>query len=533
MATGNWALPHFHEQRLFYVDKACFYAAPGGAVIYLKWREVQMKNEKKAKEKKVRAKRAPTFLEAVIPIIAMLVILTIGKGVLGYSTEPLLILVAAIAAFIAFRVGCTWDEMMDEISNKIAKGMPAILILITVGALVGTWMSSGTIPMMIYYGIQIVNPNWMLVTAFLITAVVSIVTGTSWGSVATMGVALMGIAGALGVSLPATAGAVIAGSYFGDKMSPLSDTTNLAPIAAGSNLYEHIGHMFYTTIPATIISLIVYAIVGLSADASAGVSSDAVTSMLNQLDVMYSWNILLLLPVIIVLAGSLMQKPTIPVMLLSSLVAALEGLFFQGVSLKNVISSMVSGFNVTMITREGFDAATCDPSILSLLNRGGMNSIMSTTLLVFCAFCFAGIMSKAGCLDVVLKKILSVAKSTGSLVLATVASCITMALTTGNSYLSILIPGEMFRDAYRERGLAAKNLSRTLEDAGTEFVPLVPWSAAGAYMTACLGVETLDYLPWAILCYTGFIFAIIYGYTGFGIAKLSDEEKKNAQVSAD
>lgn len=490
-----------------------------------------MKKEKQAKKKTPRAKRAPTFLEAIIPIIAMLVILTVGKGVLGYSTEPLLILVAIIAAIIAVRVGCTWDEMLDEISQKIAKGMPAILILISVGALVGTWMSAGTIPMMIYYGVQIVNPNWMLLTAFLITAVVSVVTGTSWGSVATMGVALMGIAGALGVSLPATAGAVIAGSYFGDKMSPLSDTTNLAPIAAGSNLYEHIGHMFYTTIPATIISLIVYAIVGLGADASVGVTSDAVTSMLNQLDLMYSWNILLLLPVVIVLAGSLMQLPTIPVMIGSTIVAGAEAIIFQGASLKNVLTSTVSGFNITMIERAGFDAATCDASVQSLLNRGGMNSIMSTTLLVFCAFCFAGIMSRAGCLDVVLQKILSVAKSTGSLILATVASCITMALTTGNSYLSILIPGEMFRDAYRERGLAAKNLSRTLEDAGTVFVPLVPWSAAGAYMTACLGVETLDYLPWAVLCYTGFIFAIIYGYTGFGIAKLSDEEKKNAKMS--
>ena len=216
--------------------------------------------------KKTRTKRAPTFLEAVIPIVAMLLILTIGKGVLGYSTEPLLIMVAGVAAFIAFRVGCTWDEMMDEICQKIAKGMPAILILTTVGAMVGTWMSSGTIPMMIYYGIQIVSPRLLLVTAFLITAVVSVVTGTSWGSVATMGVALMGIASALGVSLPATAGAVIAGSYFGDKISPMSETTNLAPMAAGSELYEHIVHMLYTTVPATIVSLIVYAVVGLSAE---------------------------------------------------------------------------------------------------------------------------------------------------------------------------------------------------------------------------------------------------------------------------
>ena len=466
----------------------------------------------------------PTILEALIPVVAMLLVLFIGKGVLGFSTEPLLIIVACVAAFVAWRVGCTWDDMLDEISQKIAKGMPAILILITVGAMVGTWMASGTIPMMIYYGVQIVSPKWLLVTAFLITCLVSVATGTSWGSVATMGVALMGIASALGVNPAATAGAVIAGSYFGDKISPLSDTTNLAPLAAGSNLYEHIGHMFWTTVPASIVSLVVYAVVGLNANTAAGATSEAVTNMMAQLDQMYDWNILILLPVILVLAGSLLKLPTIPVMILSTVVAGVEGIFMQGISLGNVLTSTVSGFNVTMITRPGFDAANAAFEVTKLLNRGGMNGIMSTTLLVFCAFCFAGIMSRAGCLEVVLKAILSVAKTTGSLILATVISCITMALTTGNSYLSILIPGEMFRDAYKERGLHPKNLSRTLEDAGTVFVPLVPWSAAGAYMTATLGVETLDYLPWAILCYTGFIFAIIYGYTGIGIAKLPKEE---------
>ena len=481
-------------------------------------------SKKEKKVKQPRAKRMPTILEALIPVVAMLLVLFIGKGVLGFSTEPLLIIVACVAAFIAWRVGCTWDDMLDEISQKIAKGMPAILILITVGAMVGTWMASGTIPMMIYYGVQIVSPKWLLVTAFLITCLVSVATGTSWGSVATMGVALMGIASALGVNPAATAGAVIAGSYFGDKISPLSDTTNLAPLAAGSNLYEHIGHMFWTTVPATIVSLVVYAIVGLNANTAAGATSEAVTNMMAQLDQMYDWNILILLPVILVLAGSLLKLPTIPVMILSTVVAGVEGIFMQGISLGNVLTSTVSGFNVTMITRPGFNAANAAFEVTKLLNRGGMNSIMSTTLLVFCAFCFAGIMSRAGCLEVVLKAILSVAKTTGSLILATVISCITMALTTGNSYLSILIPGEMFRDAYKERGLHPKNLSRTLEDAGTVFVPLVPWSAAGAYMTATLGVETLDYLPWAILCYTGFIFAIIYGYTGIGIAKLPKEE---------
>ncbi len=264
----------------------------------------------------------------------------------------------------------------------------------------------------------------------------------------------------------------------------------------------------------------------MNADVSADITSDTVTTLLSQLSSMYSWNLLLIIPVLIVLGGSLFQKPTIPVMLLSTFVAGIEGVFIQHVAMGDVLKATVNGFSVSMIHRAGFDTETCSEAVTKLLNRGGMNGIMSTTLLVFCAFCFAGIMSRAGCLDVVLQKILSVAKSTGALITATVAACITMALTTGNSYLSILIPGEMFRDAYKERGLAAKNLSRTLEDAGTVVVPLIPWSAAGAYMASTLGVETLDYLPWAILCYTGWIFAIIWGFTGFGIAKLADEKKK-------
>ena len=483
-----------------------------------------MKSGKEVKQ--AREPRKPKVIEALITFAILIAVMAVG--IIVYEVDPHvpMFIGTIAAALMALRLGYDWKSIEEAMMDGIYRALQSIIILAIIGILIGVWIDAGVVPTMIYYGLKLLSPKVFLIAAVLICSITSLATGTSWGTAGTMGVALMGIAGALGVSLPATAGAVIAGSYFGDKMSPLSDTTNLAPIAAGSNLYEHIGHMFYTTIPATIVSLIVYAIVGLNADTSVGVTSDAVTSMLNQLDVMFDWNLLLLLPVVLVLAGSLLQKPTIPVMLSSTLLAGVEAIVFQGTSLKNILASTVSGFNTSMITKAGFDAAVCDPSVQSLLTRGGMNGIMSTTLLVFCAFCFAGIMSRAGCLDVVLKKILAVAKSTGSLILATVVSCITMALTTGNSYLSILIPGEMFRDAYRERGLAAKNLSRTLEDAGTVFVPLVPWSAAGAYMTACLGVETLQYLPWAILCYTGFIFAIIYGYTGFGIAKLSDEEKK-------
>ena len=481
-------------------------------------------------KEKVREKRVPTFLEAILPIIVMLVVLTIGKGIMGLATEPFLLMVTAFAGILAWRMGYSWDEMMQEICQKVARGMPAILILISVGAVVGTWMISGTIPMMIYYGVQIVNPRWMLVTSFIISAIVSVCTGTSWGTVATMGVALMGISGTLGVSLPATAGAVVAGAYFGDKLSPLSDTTNLSPIAAGSQLYEHIAHMLWTTIPASIISLIVYAIAGKGVAAGADASSETVTMMMGQLDQMFQWNILLFLPILVVLAGSILQKPTIHVMLLSSVVAGAEAMIFQGSSFADVITSSASGFSVSMVNRAGWDPQTATAEVLKLLERGGLSGMMSTCLLVFCAFCFAGIMSKSGSLDVIINKILSIAKNTGTLIAATVVSCITMAFSTGNSYLSILIPGEMFRKAYVKRGLHPKNLSRTLEDAGTVFVPLVPWSAAGAYMTSCLGVEVLDYLPWAVLCYVGFVIAIFYGFTGIGIRKLTEEEKEKYEA---
>lgn len=479
----------------------------------------------KTEKKNTGVKRNPTILEAIIPMISMLVVLFIGKGIMGYQTEPLLIFVTFIAAIIAMRVGVTWDEMMDEMSQKIAKGMPAILILISVGAMIASWIASGTIPMMIYYGVQIVNPNWLLVTAFLICIIVSTATGTSWGTIGTIGVAIIGIATALGVSLPATAGAIVSGSYFGDKMSPLSDTTNLAPIAAGSSLYEHIGHMFWTTIPAAVICIIVYTVAGVHS-VSATTNLDSVNTMMSQLSTMYKYNLLLIIPVLMVLVGSVMQKPAIPVMLLSTFIASLEAIFIQNTALADLLSSLVKGFNVSMVNVEGFDISTVLAEVANLLNRGGMNSMLNTTLLVFCSFCFAGIMSRSGCLDIILNKILKFATSTGKLVLATVISCMTMGMTTGSSYLSILIPGEMFRDAYKARGLKAKNLSRTLEDSGTVFVPLIPWSAAGAGISVMLGVDTLSYLPWAVLCYTGFIFAIIYGFTGIGIARENKKEDK-------
>lgn len=468
-----------------------------------------------------KEKTKPSTLQAISPLVIMIVLLTIGVGFLKLRAEPIILICTIITSMIAKTLGYTWEELQRGIIEKISSALPATLILWSVGLLIGSWMFCGTVPMIIYYGVQIISPRFLYVTAFLITAVLSTVTGTFWGSAGTIGVAIMGIAQGLNMNLAITAGAVVAGSYFGDKLSPFSDTTNLAPLAAGSELYDHIKHMLYTTVPAAIVSIIVYLIAGLSSKTSLA-SADSVNIIQSQLSGIYNWNIILLLPVIIMLAGSILKFPTLPTMVVNSLISVVIGIFIQGFSLKDGFASMINGFDIGMT---GFNGKIIE-DIATLINRGGAVSMTTTTILVFCSMGFAGIMSVSGMLDVVLDAILSRVKSTFGVVISTIVSCFTVAFVTGNSYLSILIPGELFKKVYLERNLHPKNLSRTLEDSGTVLVPLIPWSAAGAYMAATLGVETLTYLPWAVLNYTGIIFAIIWAITGIGITKISEEEKE-------
>ncbi|MCD8213276.1 MAG: Na+/H+ antiporter NhaC [Campylobacter sp.] len=466
-------------------------------------------------------KLKPTFLQSVTPVLVMIFGLAVGVGYYKLKVEPIILFSALTAGFIAWRLGYSYKELELGIIDKISSSLPALMILWVVGLLIGSWMFSGTIPMIIYYGVEIISPKYLVVTAFLICAILSTVTGTSWGSAGTVGVAVMGIAQGLNVDLAATAGAVVAGAYFGDKLSPLSDTTNLAPIAAGSELYEHIRHMLYTTAPATIVALLVYFFIG-SGAAGTGDVSASILSLQTELDKVFDFNIILLLPALLVLAGSFLKWPTIPVMLISSFLALLFGVFLQDFSLKNGLISVMSGFNLSMA---GLDVEF-SKDIMKLLNRGGVSSVNSTTILVICAMGFAGILSVTGMLNVVLHTIMAKVKSQAGVIISTVSSCLTVAFVTGSSYLSILVPGEMFKDFYKEKGLAAKNLSRTLEDSGTVVVPLIPWSAAGAYMTATLGVNTVDYLPWAVMNYMGIVFAVILAITGIGIAKLDDKKDK-------
>jgi NhaC family Na+:H+ antiporter len=465
-------------------------------------------------------RRAPTFAQALTPVVVMIALLVTGTVVLDLAPVILLIVASTFAGAFALRLGLSWEQMLDGIRRKIDSTMPALLILISIGMLTGTWMISGTIPMIVDFGLRVIQPDWIIVVSFLVTMVVSTLTGTSWGSVGTVGVALISVAGGLGASLPMTAGAIVAGAYFGDKMSPLSDTTNLAPVVAGANLFAHIRHLLYTTVPAALVSLVLYFILGLTQHPSAAPGADRATEeLLAFLGKAFTFNPLLLLPPLVVLVGAVLRKPPLPTIILSSVVAAVLGGVVQGFSLSDLSTAASDGFSVDMLAAHGFDAHSVPAAAQTLLNRGGLASMTGVVLIGLAGFAFAGIITEAGCMDVLMTRLLKRVRRTGGIVLATVGSSVGVALATGTSYLTILIPGEGFKEVYARNGLEPKNLSRTLEDSGTVMVPLIPWSEAGMYMSTTLGVATLSYAPYAFLCYLGAVFAVICGYTGFGIAR--------------
>ena len=463
---------------------------------------------------------------AVLPLIFMFVVLFTGLIIFSVDIKILLLLCAAFTIVLCLYLGYSWKDVENEIVEKLAKAFPAIMILITVGLMIGAWIVSGTIPYLVYIGLQIISPKFIIVTSFLVTVILSVSTGTSWGAAGTVGAALMSVAAGMGAPLPAVAGAIVAGAYFGDKMSPLSDSTNMSAIATGTNLYKHIGHMFYTTVPGFIVSCIVYTVAGISFAGSGEISQvDAIIDTLSQLfNLSMPVGLLLLVPPVIVIIGSLTKKPTIPVMMISSAVAVIIAMTVQGFSFETCAASMVSGFKMEMFVDPAVDLETVVKEVPNLLQRGGMSSMMNTALMAFCAFGFIGALTVSGSLDVILSHIMKFIHSTGQLITVTAILGVIIITVIGEASVTFLMIGGLFKDEYIKRGLQTKNLSRTLEDSITVVEPLVPWSLAGVYMTSTLGVPTAQYAPWACLCYTGVIFAIIWGFTGFGIAKIKKGE---------
>jgi NhaC family Na+:H+ antiporter len=458
--------------------------------------------------------KKPSLGIALIPLVSMALLLGVGYGVYRIKAQVLLIAAAFITACLGALLKFSWKDMEAGIVESIRKALPAILIMLSVGVLVASWIASGTIPMIIYYGLKLISPQYFLVTACFVCTLTSLACGTSWGTIGTLGVAFIGIAMGLGIPLGPAAGAIVAGAYFGDKMSPLSDIPNLASVTAGSNLFDHIKHLLWSGTPAWLIGLAIYFFMGLKYGGKE-FDQENIQLITSTLEKNFNFNLILLLPILIVFYFAFTKRPTIPGMIISSVVAAFLAVIFQKTSLVTVAQAMNSGYS----------AHTGVESVDRLISRGGLMSMMETQLVAFTAFSFGGIMQKTGMLAVILDKIMKFADKVWSLVLTTIGTAILSALITGSSYLSMIIPAELLSEAYKKKNLAAKNLSRIIEESGGIIVPLIPWSMAGVYITGTLGVPTFSYLPWAFSNYLAVIILAIFGFTGFTMVKRIREDE--------
>lgn len=462
---------------------------------------------------------------ALVPVLALVAFLgttlivlpRIEPGFAGTGHLPLLA-AAAVAAAVARRFGRRWTELELSVVEAIRLAMPAILILLVIGMLMGTWLAGGVVPALIHWGLMLLSPAWFLPTACAVCSAVSIVSGSSWSTAGTVGLALIGIGGAMGIDPAMTAGAVVSGAYFGDKLSPMSDTTNLAPAMAGTELFVHIRHQTLTTAPAWVIAMIGYTILGATLEPD--VAAAEMGSIGPVIEATFHPSLWHLMPPLVVVGLVLVRMPALPVLLLGVVLGGATAMLLEGASLPGILD----------VTMNGYKAATGEPAVDELLSRGGMSSMSSTVTLVFCAMSFGGIMEGTGMLRVLAERLLRLAKTTGSLVATTVLTCVGINIVSGDQYIAIVVPGRMYAATYRERGLHAKNLSRALEDGGTLTSPLVPWNTCGAFMAATLMVPTGAYLGYAFLNLVNPLISILYGFMGWTIAPL--EAKPPAEPDA-
>ena len=464
------------------------------------------KDSKKFRQnERIIENRELNIWEALIPVFALVAMLAynvyvFGDDAISGSNQFILLLGGAVAAIVGFFNKVSYKQMLAEVAENVKSTTGALLILLMVGALAGTWLISGIIPAMIYYGLQILNPTIFLAACVIICAIISIATGSSWTTAATVGIALIGIGDALGISLGMTAGAVLSGAYFGDKMSPLSDTTNLAPAMAGGELFDHIRYMAFTTIPTISVTLVVFIIMGFLIDTSGSADTEAI---LNSIDATFNINGWLFLVPLAVIFLIIKKTPPLAALLIGTLLGAVFALIFQ--------PGIVAG--ITGVTELNFEsgykgilkAITTKTSIPSdnaalsdLFTAKGMAGMLGTIWLIVCAMVFGGVMDGIGALSRITKALLSLAKTTFGLFASTVGSCLALNVTASDQYLAIVVPGKMFAKAYADRNLAPVNLSRTLEDSGTVTSVLIPWNTCGAYHSGVLGVSVADYFLYAI-----------------------------------
>jgi len=486
----------------------------------------QMQNEKDFNAPSSRLWQAIIPLFVLVVLLAGNVYLFKDDGLSG-PNQIALLLAAAVAMGIAVLTGVKAQALLDKIYESIRTALPALIILLLVGALAGTWMASGIVPAMVYYGLQILTPKVFLFASCVVCSIVSLATGSSWSTVASVGIALMAIGQALGFSEGLIAGAIISGAYFGDKMSPLSDTTNLAPAVAGTDLFTHIRYMTYTTVPSIIITLIIFVAIGLFGNASTGASD--IQPMLTAIDSsFYISPLAFLVPVVVVLL-ILRKVPAIPALFIGTVLGAAYALVYQSGVLAGVDVPRGEGFvrsfgAVLRVMGQGVSVETGSAQADELMSNGGMAGMLGTIWLIICAMAFGGAMEGAGMLQRITRALMTLVVGEGSLIATTAGTTIFMNATASDQYLAIVVPGRMYADAYREHGLDPKVLSRTLEDSGTVTSALVPWNTCGAFHAQTLGVGTLTYLPFCFFNYISPIMTVFQGIVGYKIARLVGKE---------
>ena len=463
---------------------------------------------------------------ALLPLFFLVVLLSYnviiyGDDALNGSNQFILLIGGAIAAIIGFKKRISYDSMLEKIADNLKSVTGALLILLFVGALSGTWLISGIIPAMIYYGLQILHPSIFLPACIVICAIISISTGSSWTTSATVGIALIGIGSVLKIPLGMVAGAIISGAYFGDKLSPLSDTTNLAPAMAGGELFDHIKYMTYTTVPSILFTLIVFSILNLTQNYNVLPDTGDLLGAIREKFTINFWLFLVPMTVIILIVK---KTPPLVALLVGTLMGALFAIFFQPQILLDITGSKT--LNSKIAYKAILDAISVSTQVNTnnaILNdlfiSGGMKGMLDTIWLIICAMVFGGVMDAIGALKVISNALLSWAKNTFQLFASTVASCLAINLTASDQYLSIVIPGKMFSKAYEERNLAPENLSRTLEDSGTVTSVLIPWNTCGAYQSGVLGVSVLEYFFFAIFNWLSPLMTLIYAALSIRIAK--------------
>ncbi len=477
----------------------------------------ESKKNKFRQNEQIIENRELNIWEALVPVFALVAMLAynvyvFGDDALSGSNQFILLLGGAVAAIIGFLNKVTYKQMLAEVAENVRSTTGALLILLMVGALAGTWMVSGIIPAMIYYGLQILNPTIFLAACVVICAIISIATGSSWTTAATVGIALIGIGEALGISLGMTAGAVLSGAYFGDKMSPLSDTTNLAPAMAGGELFSHIRYMAWTTIPTISITLLVFIIIGFTLDTTGVADTDAILSTIGSTFHINGW--LFIVPVVVILL-IVKKAPPLLALLVGTLLGGVFALIFQPDIVAKIGGGEFLDFTAGykgILNAITVDTAieTSDPALNDLFSSGGMAGMLGTIWLIVCAMVFGGIMDGIGALARITKALLGLVKSTTGLFASTGLSCIILNGTASDQYLALVVPGKMFKNAYEERGLAPENLSRTLEDTGTVTSVLIPYNTCGAYHSGVLGVGVGEYALYAIFNWLSPIMTMIF-----------------------